>query len=284
MTDHRTINDSLGSQPPSRDLLLGLLLGCVVGATIPTVLMSNREQSAPVSLSLSVSRDQSVREEARATADSLTPPDMSPVGFAEFLPQLTPVERRFEQALDKVVTINFTDIPLTEVVTFFADELSVNVILDVAALTEAGIGADTAVTRQVTEITARSALKLLLQPLELTAIVNDEVLKVTTAARANEILITRTYPVSDLCRTANDWQSLIRALIEETSGPWQERDGDGGVITEVEQTGSVIVRQCWSVQQEVLSLIRRQREAQRRMIPAKQLRPNSRGPFPGQAR
>ena len=280
MTDHRTANDSLGSQPPSRDLLLGLRLGCVVGATIPTVLMSNREPMSQIALPVNLSPS----VESRSTADELAPPDAGPVGFVEFLPPLTPVERRLEQALDKTVEISFTNSPLTEVVMFFADKLSVNVVLDAESLTEAGISTDSPVARHLSDITAQSALKLLLEPLELAAIIDSEVLKVTTREKAKEILITRTYPVSDLCRTANDWQSLIRALIEETSGPWQERDGDGGVITEVEQTGSVIVRQCWSVQQEVLSLIRRQREAQRRMIPAKQLRPNSRGPFPGQAR
>lgn len=280
MTDHRSPNDALGSQPPSRDLLLGLLLGCVVGATIPTVLMSNREPMSQIALPVNLSPS----VESRTTADALAPPDFSPVGFVEFLPPLTPVERRLEQALDKTVEISFTDSPLTEVVTFFADELSVNVVLDTESLTESGIATDTSVTRQLTNVTARFALKSLLEPLSLTAILDSEVIKVTTREKAKEILITRTYPVSDLCRTANDWQSLIRALEEETAGPWMASDGDGGMITEVEQTGSLIVRQSWSVQQEVLSLIRRQREAQRRMIPAKVLRPNSRGLFPGAAR
>ncbi len=280
MTDQRSTNNSSGAQPPSRDLLLGLLLGCVVGAVIPTVLMRGREPSEPVASS--ASRDQSVRDELRLSADSVATLDSGPVGFAEFLPQFSPAERRLEQLIDKVVPINFTDSPLTEVVTFFANELSVNVVLDTAALSDAGIASDTPVTRQITDITVRSALKLLLEPLSLTAIIDSEVLRVTTREKAIEILITRTYPVSDLCRTPDDWQSLIRALEEQTSGPWKDIDGDGGTITEVEQTGSLIVRHSWSVQREVLSLIRRQREAQRRMIPVKALRPNSRGQFPGQ--
>jgi hypothetical protein len=163
------------------------------------------------------------------------------------------------------------------VATFFADELSVNVVLDVASIAETGIATNTPVSGHLTDIAARSALTLLLQPLELIAVVGDDVLRVTTREKAKEILMTRTYPTSDLCRTPDDWQSLIRAIEEETSGSWKEIDGDGGTITVVEQTGSLIVRQQWSVQQEVLSLIRRQREAQRRMVPAKGLRPNQRG-------
>lgn len=178
---------------------------------------------------------------------------------------------------------NFTDSPLTEVVTFFGDELSVNVVLDHTALSDQGIATDSPVTRQFNGLTARTALRLTLEPLTLTFVIDSEVLRITTKEKAQEILITRTYPVSDLCRTPNDWQSFIRAIEEETSGPWNDIDGDGGTITEVEQTGSLIVRQSWAVQGEVLSLIRRQREAQRRMVPAKPMRTNQRSQFQGRA-
>ena len=282
MSGSQQTNNAIGAQPPSRDLLLGLLLGCVVGAVIPTVLMRGREQSG--AMELSVPHVTVPHGDLPLASDSLTPLENGPVGFAEFLPPLSPIERRLEQALNKVVILDFTDSPLIEVITFFSDELLVNVVLDSAALSDAGIATDMPVTRQISGLTARSALKLILEPLSLTAVIDNEILRVTTREKAIEILITRTYPVSDLCRTPNDWPSLIRAIAEETSGPWKETDGDGGTITEVEQTGSLIVRQSWVVQGEVLSLIRRQREAQRRMVPAKSMRSNPRGQFPGQSR
>ena len=279
MSDHRSTIESSGSQPPSRDLLLGLLLGCVVGATIPTILMRGREPAAPAPAALA--ETPTARSAARANVDSITPPDSGPVGFAEFLPLPSPVERRLEQALEKTVTTDFTDTPLIDVVTFLADELSVNMVLDTEAMTDSGIATDTPVTRRLPNISANAALKLILQPLSLTVVIDSEVLRVTTAEKANEILIARTYPVSDLVRGPNDLQSLIRLLQEETAGPWKEIDGDGGTITEVEQTGSLVVRQSYAVQREVLSLIRRQREAQRRMIPVKPSLRNPRGQFPG---
>ena len=278
MSDSRPTNDTTGAQPPSRDLLLGLLLGCVVGAVIPTVLMRGREQSGPAELA--VLRATVAQDDLAHSSDSLAPPESGPVGFAEFLPPLSPAERRLEQALDKLVTLNFTDSLLTEVATFFGDDLSVNVVLDTSALADAGIATDTPITRQIRDVTARSVLKLILEPLSLAAVIDNEVLRITTREKAAEILITRTYPISDLCRVPDDWQSFIRAIQEETSGPWNEVDGDGGTITEVAQTGSLVVRQSWAVQGEVLSLIRRQREAQRRMVPAKSMRSNPRGQFP----
>jgi hypothetical protein len=47
-------------------------------------------------------------------------------------------------------------------------------------------------------ITLRSALRLLLQPLGLTYIIEDEVMKITTQAKADEKTSTRVYPVGDL--------------------------------------------------------------------------------------
>ncbi len=44
----------------------------------------------------------------------------------------------------------------------------------------------------------RSVLKLLLEPLQLTYVIEDEVMKITTATKAADKLTTRVYPVGDL--------------------------------------------------------------------------------------
>jgi len=41
-------------------------------------------------------------------------------------------------------------------------------------------------------------LKLLLEPVQLTYVIEDEVMKITTASKAGEKLQTRVYPVADL--------------------------------------------------------------------------------------
>ena len=199
MSDKQPTNDTLGAQPPSRDLLLGLLLGCVIGAVIPTMLMRGREPSG--AMELSVPHATVTRGDLPLASDSPAPSESGPVGFAEFLPPLSPTERRLEQALDKLVSLNFTDSPLTEVATFFGDELSVNVVLDSGTLADHGISTDTPVTSRIGDLTARSALKLILEPLSLAAVIDNEVLRVTTREKADDLLVTRTYPVSDLCRT-----------------------------------------------------------------------------------
>ena len=55
-------------------------------------------------------------------------------------------------------------------------------------------------------ITLRSGLKILLQDLQLTYVIEDEVMKITTVDLANERLSTRVYPVGDLVVQLNAMQ------------------------------------------------------------------------------
>ena len=92
-------------------------------------------------------------------------------------------------------------------------------------------------------------------------------------AKEKEKLVSRTYPVADLIGPNEDYGSLIRMLETSTSGPWMARDGEGGNMTELVTTGSLVVRQTASVQRQVLGLLRQQREAQQRMLPMKPGKP-----------
>src|SRR5262249_29740363 len=57
---------------------------------------------------------------------------------------------------------------------------------------------ETPITLQLSGVTFRSTLKLLLEPQQLTYVVEDEVMKITTTTKASDRLSTRVYPVGDL--------------------------------------------------------------------------------------
>ncbi|MBC7822077.1 MAG: hypothetical protein IAG10_34765 [Planctomycetaceae bacterium] len=194
-------------------------------------------------------------------------PTATTAAFVEFLPPLTPPEQRIEEALEKSAECEFTDAPLVDVVAFFAEFASIKMVIDYEALTEEGIASDTPVTRKLNDLRLRSVLHLILDPLQLTAIPKHDVLLITTSAKAREYLMTRTYPVSDLCLDPEslslDFASLIRAIEEETSGPWMTRDGEGGTITESTPTGILLVRQTYQLHRDVLELLQNLRTAKR---------------------
>lgn len=210
-------------------------------------------------------------DDQRATAAaSLLKRPTAPVEFVEVIGTTqNDAERRIEKALNKTLSLNFQNVPLNDVAPVLAKELSINVLIDIKALIEEGIQPDDPVTLQLSQITARSALELMLRPLSLSFVSDNEVLLVTTISKENEKLVSRTYPVSDLIGQNKDYAALMQMLESTTSGPWMNRDGEGGTMTEFATAGSLVVRQTSRVQQQVLNLLRQQREAQQHMIPMK---------------
>jgi hypothetical protein len=54
------------------------------------------------------------------------------------------------------------------------------------------------VNMSLSGISLRSALKIILEPLALTYVIQDEVMRITTETKAEELMSTRVYPVADL--------------------------------------------------------------------------------------
>ncbi|MBX9791917.1 MAG: hypothetical protein K2Y37_23590 [Pirellulales bacterium] len=111
---------------------------------------------------------------------------------------LKPKEKEIMKALDDDTTLDFVETPLTEVVQYLEDLHKIQIELDVAALDEAGAAPDTPITRNLSGISLRSALRLILSEHDLTYIIDNEVLMITTTEEAQNKLVTKVYPVADL--------------------------------------------------------------------------------------
>ena len=77
-------------------------------------------------------------------------------------------------------------------------EYEIPIQLNKTALEEAGIGTDSPVNIALHNISLRSALRLLLKNFQLTYIIQDEVLIITTKEDAEKDLVVKVYPVADL--------------------------------------------------------------------------------------
>ncbi|MBA63106.1 MAG: hypothetical protein CMJ76_12155 [Planctomycetaceae bacterium] len=109
-----------------------------------------------------------------------------------------PAEQKIVDALDEETVMLFFDQPLTEVVDSIKTRHSIPMIIDDKALADAGLDSSMTVNQDLRGITLRSGLKLMLNSLGLTYVINDEVLKITTPEAAENELIIRTYEVGDL--------------------------------------------------------------------------------------
>ncbi len=114
------------------------------------------------------------------------------------LKQNNPNEQRIYDALEKKVDLEFIDTELGLAIQSLSDRYQIPIIPDTTRMEEFGVGLDQQVNLVISGISLRSALKLMLEQHDLTYIIEDEVMKITTSEYANQLLQTRVYPVADL--------------------------------------------------------------------------------------
>lgn len=227
--------------------------------------------------------------------------------------------------LNKTIRLNFKGTPLRNMVQFIGDELKVPVYLDTVAISDEGLATDEPITFASKNMTVRSALKIILDRLDLVWTVRREVLFFTSATAADEETFAKVYDVSDVIdfykepkpaptnfqpwpggfgggtgyfqifdegskgtiepfdpvrgeplltkraakRTKKknrvpDFDSLIEIIQNETSGPWEDIEGIGGLINEFEHVGNkkqyLVIRQTYKVHHEIEDLLRDMRQ------------------------
>jgi general secretion pathway protein D len=104
-----------------------------------------------------------------------------------------------EKKLRTPVSLQFTRAPLSKVLENLAKLAEVNLHLDPQGMAEEGVTSDTPVTIELrNEIMLKSALNLILEPLHLSYVIKDEVLKITSEQMRDGQVYRVTYNVADL--------------------------------------------------------------------------------------
>ena len=166
-----------------------------------------------------------------------------------------------EVALDKPGSrFEFNEMPLRDVIAKIREAHSIPVELDQKALEDAGVDLDTPITQHISGISLRSALRLLLDNIDLTYRVKNEVLQITTKEAEAEHPTVRLYPLpwGIAAQPRPDVQALID-LITSTVRPetWNWAGGCGSVrpIGESGET-TLVVSQTQEGHWEVEGLLR----------------------------
>jgi hypothetical protein len=139
------------------------------------------------------------REGAAPTAGGKPSGGAAITEVVEFFPRPTEAERKILAALEKPVDAEFREKSLKECLDNLETQSKIDFWVDSGKMQEEGISVDQHVTLKIKGRRLESVLHLLLEPVQLDYFYEDEVLKITTAASASEKLVTRTYPVNDLC-------------------------------------------------------------------------------------
>ncbi len=118
---------------------------------------------------------------------------------AEGRNRITAAEVAIQKRLEVKVKPAFREQPLAAVLEALGKEAGVSIHLDMVGLNQEAVRSDTPVTLSLDQpISLKSALKLMLEPLHLSYVVRDEVLKVTSPQLVQGEVYAVTYPVADL--------------------------------------------------------------------------------------
>lgn len=163
--------------------------------------------------------------------------------------------------LNKKVPLKFADTPLAEVADYLRQATGVNVLIDVRALEDVGIGEDSPITQDIQGNTLAAGLSLLLREMDLAWAIRDEALIITTPEEAESDLAVRIYPVPDLVQMLeadlleldeeySDYDTLIdiiTCMVRPTS--WEEVGGPSSV--EAVGFGCLAISQTIDVFEEI---------------------------------
>lgn len=235
-----------------------------------------------VEVAVEVEAEIASEPDSPAETNATTQPEFAknPPGIVD-LKQRTPSEVAIELALPKQVGsagLEFVDAPLAEVVDFLQSEYNIPIVIDSRALEDLGLSSDDPVTVSARNIKLESALNLLLRQLELTYLVRDEVLQITSLEEALVIMEVRAYPVDFLKTDSDEVAKLITSTVEPDS--WNQvwgvsRSGDGsftaekswqpgrgeGVIAHEAGNRRLVIRQTYAVHQQINKLLSELKQA-----------------------
>jgi hypothetical protein len=177
---------------------------------------------------------------------------------------LTEKEKAILEALNRPITFEAKDIKFEEVIDQLQKLLGQPIQVDQEALDAAMIKYDTPVSvRAKQPRAARTVLRQVLGPLELTYVVKNETIFVTTKERAKQMMTVRAYYIGDLLGTIDirlppalnqlqmaQYVAYLMDIIQRTVDPesWASNGRDGqGTIAFDPLTMSLVIRQSAEV-------------------------------------
>ncbi|MGA2229896.1 MAG: hypothetical protein ABSH22_03130 [Tepidisphaeraceae bacterium] len=134
--------------------------------------------------------------------------------------------------------LKFTDVTLSDAIDFLRDTTQENIVVDWKSLESVNIDKNTLINVRLRDVTLRKALQVILSEAStgdvLTFFVQDNVLQITTQAKADTILFTQVYDVRDLMVTnpqfsPQDVQNVLSSLGSGGGGSQTYGSSTGGV-------------------------------------------------------
>ncbi len=177
------------------------------------------------------------------------------------VPFFGPEEKKILEALEKPVSGGVKNAPFEESIQTLSTLIDLNIYLDKKSIED--VGADLRKPVDVPgNVSARTALRAMLQSQGLTFIIKDKILQVVSVEKARENMVTRSYEIRDLVQTGGPFNGAVtwgpyvdfqqtqqnaQMMIDAISGSidpmvWKGKGGGPATITFHYPSMSIIVR------------------------------------------
>ncbi|MFM9964489.1 MAG: hypothetical protein ACKV2Q_25080 [Planctomycetaceae bacterium] len=169
---------------------------------------------------------------------------------------------RLQKGLRREIEMPLVQTTLADAVPLLRERLGEDVYIDQSESTKPLNLGDRELTLAEGRYVAREALRQMLAPHSLTAVITDGAICVMPAEQ--EILhhLTVIYDVADLIGSTDDRAELQHAIEQGTTGPWLQSVGQGGTISDL-LGGLLVIRQNEHVHTEVALLLHELRQARK---------------------
>ncbi len=179
-------------------------------------------------------------------------------------PDSKPAPDPIQAALEQNVTCDFENEPLKDALSNLAKQANINLVLNAQAIKEEGVTQHHSVTLQVLQpAKLKTCLELILEPLQLTYGVRNDVLEITSRRVQRGMMLTKVYNVADLVvpipglsdESGNsklrfeDWsiaqQRAIVAPSPEPAAPPEPVNTQAGLATLIRTITTTVAPQTW---------------------------------------
>lgn len=173
-------------------------------------------------------------------------------------------DEKIEAALRSPTTLEFVETPLKDVVKYLKDLHKIEVLLDLKSLNDVGVSPDTPITRNLKGVTLGSALKLMFGELDLTCVVDEGVLLITTPKLAARHIVTRRHAIEGVLRPnvspegAKARGDALTRFVSAAYAPqaWQARGGKGSLSLDPSEAPKfLVVEQSADIQEQIVELL-----------------------------
>jgi hypothetical protein len=199
-----------------RQTITFTLLSCLVGAGF--LITANAEEKPK-------SKETSAKKPTvNAISKTIAPAEQTKAKASKpvFYPALTAREQIFEVALKMNTDADFVESTLQDVITYYSDRHKVPIVIQTKDLeNNLGITPEEPIDAHFSEISLSDALLQILDPLDLTFIVDRGLIQVLSKESAARTFKTRVYPVADLCIIDEDYLVLGASIQNANLGDWK---------------------------------------------------------------